>query len=70
MGVLHSRDQIVLVAAAGAHRGSTFAAAEFVMDYLKSTATIWKKEVTTEGETWLGLKASDEHATKRWDANN
>ena len=66
VGVLSAGDQIVLVVVAGAHRESCFLAAQFVMDYLKSTATIWKKEVTGKSAKWLGLKQSDSDAAKRW----
>ena len=48
------------------HRGDAFAAAEFLMDYLKSRAPFWKKETGTGGETWVAAKDADEDALKRW----
>ena len=66
VGPLSARDQIVLVGVAGHHRLATFSAAEYIMDTLKSTATIWKKECTDGGDHWLGLKASDAQAAARW----
>lgn len=65
-GTLSPTDQIVLVVAAGAHRGEAFAACEFVMDYLKTSAPFWKKEHTLEGERWVEARASDDEAASRW----
>ena len=56
----------MMVATAAAHRGDAFAAAEFLMDYLKSRAPFWKKEVTTTGEAWVDARAEDEGALERW----
>lgn len=66
-GTLQPCDQIVLVAVSGAHRGEAFAACEFVMDYLKTEAPFWKKEVTPSGERWVEAKSSDDDAKARWD---
>ena len=66
VGKLSARAQIVFVAVAGQHRSEAFQAAEFIMDYLKSTATIWKKEVGSDGAHWLGMKDKDAQAAKRW----
>lgn len=66
VGTLQPCDQIVLVAVSGAHRGEAFAACEFVMDYLKTEAPFWKKEVTPSGERWVEAKASDDDAKARW----
>ncbi len=57
---------IMMVATAAPHRVDAFAAAEFLMDYLKSRAPFWKKEVTREGAAWVASKAEDEDALKRW----
>ena len=58
---------IMMVAAASAHRADAFAAADFLMDYLKSRAPFWKKEVTAEGADWVAAKDDDEAALTRWD---
>ena len=57
---------IMMVATASPHRADAFAAAEFLMDYLKSRAPFWKKEVTASGESWVEAKESDEDALTRW----
>ncbi len=66
VGVLRPTDQIVLVVVAGAHRGEAFAACEFVMDYLKTQAPFWKKELTAQGSRWVEARTSDEAAAQRW----
>lgn len=66
VGRLLPGDPIVLVAVAGSHRGETFAACEFIMDYLKTRAPFWKKEETPEGERWVEARASDDAAAMRW----
>jgi len=67
VGTLQPCDQIVLVAVSGGHRGEAFAACAFVMDYLKTEAPFWKKEVTQSGERWVEAKTSDDEARERWD---
>lgn len=57
---------IMMVATAARHRAEAFAAAEFLMDYLKSRAPFWKKEIRADGSTWVAAKDSDEAALKRW----
>jgi len=66
VGRLLPGDPIVLVAVAGSHRGEAFAACEFIMDYLKTRAPLWKKEETPEGERWVEARASDDAAAMRW----
>jgi len=66
VGPLSPSDQIVLVAVTSAHRGESFAACQFIMDYLKTRAPFWKKEQTPEGERWVEARASDEDAAARW----
>ena len=66
VGPLRPMDQIVLVAVAGGHRGDTFAACEFIMDYLKTRAPFWKKEQTPEGARWVDARESDDRAAERW----
>ena len=66
VGPLKPGDQIVLVAVTSAHRGESFAACQFIMDYLKTRAPFWKKEETPDGERWIEARASDEDAAARW----
>ena len=66
-GELAPTDQIVLVAVASAHRADAFAACEFIMDYLKTRAPFWKKELRPEGARWVEARASDDAAASRWD---
>ena len=66
VGPLAPTDPIVLVAVASGHRGDAFAACEFIMDYLKTRAPFWKKEVTPEGEKWVDARESDDTAAARW----
>ena len=68
VGTLKPGEQIVLVVVTGAHRGEAFAACEFVIDYLKTSAPFWKKEQTTSGSRWVEARASDETSAKRWKA--
>lgn len=60
---------IMMVATAAPHRGDAFAAAEFLMDYLKSRAPFWKKEIGPEGAAWVAAKDADEAALDRWTAD-
>jgi molybdopterin synthase catalytic subunit len=66
-GVLRPGEIIMMVATAARHRADAFAAAEYLMDYLKSRAPFWKKEVTRDGDGWVAARAVDEDALKRWD---
>src|SRR5687767_3108438 len=65
-GRLVPGDAIVLVVTAAAHRGDAFAAAEFLMDYLKTSAPFWKREERASGPTWVDAKAADDAAASRW----
>ncbi len=66
VGLLAPMDQIVLVAVASAHRGASFQACEFLMDYLKTQAPFWKKEDTPDGARWVDARATDDAALARW----
>jgi molybdopterin synthase catalytic subunit len=66
VGLLQPQDQIVLVAVTSAHRGESFQACEFLMDYLKTQAPFWKKEVTPDGARWVDARVSDDQALARW----
>jgi molybdopterin synthase catalytic subunit len=66
IGPLLPLDQIVLVAVTSPHRGEAFAACEFIMDYLKTSAPFWKKEQTPEGERWVDARTTDDDAMAKW----
>jgi molybdopterin synthase catalytic subunit len=66
VGPLKPLDQIVLVAVTSAHRGEAFSACEFIMDYLKTEAPFWKKEVTPQGARWVDARVTDDEALAKW----
>jgi molybdopterin synthase catalytic subunit len=66
VGLMQPLEQVVLVAVSSAHRGESFAACEFLMDYLKTQAPFWKKEVTPEGARWVDARITDDAALARW----
>ena len=66
VGILNPLDQIVLVAVTSAHRGQSFQACEFLMDYLKTQAPFWKKETGPNGSHWVDARISDDQALARW----
>ena len=67
VGALQPGDNIVLVVAASAHRQAAFAAAAFLMDYLKTRAPFWKKESTADGtSSWVDARETDDRALDRW----
>ena len=69
IGKLLPMDQIVMVAVTSAHRGESFKACEYVMDYLKTQAPFWKKEQTPEASSaarWVDARASDDAALAKW----
>ena len=72
VGVLQPLDQVVMVAVTSAHRGESFKACEFLMDYLKTQAPFWKKEQTPDGARWVDARVGDDAALSRWGirANN
>ena len=65
-GRLVPGEMIMMVATASKHRKDAFEAAEYLMDYLKSRAPFWKREITDAGESWVSSKAEDEDALTRW----
>ncbi len=67
IGALAPGDQIVLVVVASAHRDAAFEAARFIMDFLKTKATFWKKEETGSGAKWVDAKSSDSDSVQRWE---
>ncbi len=66
IGLLRPMDQIVMVAVTSAHRGESFKACEFLMDYLKTQAPFWKKEQTPQGAHWVDARAGDDAALAKW----
>lgn len=65
-GSLEPEDMIMMVATSAPHRVDAFQAAEFLMDFLKSRAPFWKKEVTLKSSDWVAAKDEDEAALDRW----
>lgn len=68
VGALAPADQIVLVSVLSAHRADAFEACQFIMDYLKTDAPFWKKEVSDQGSRWVESRKSDIFAQKKWDS--
>lgn len=66
VGLLQPLDQVVMVAVTSAHRGESFKACEFLMDYLKTQAPFWKKEETPQGARWVDARVSDDAALAKW----
>ncbi|MFM9864787.1 MAG: molybdopterin synthase catalytic subunit MoaE [Micropepsaceae bacterium] len=66
VGELKPGERIVLVVTAAAHRRAAFEAAEFLMDYLKTRAPFWKRELRASGEHWVEPRDSDDEAAARW----
>ncbi len=66
IGRLNPNDQIVLVATAASHRGEAFKACEFIIDYLKTAAPFWKKELKPQGGEWLETRETDVQRMDHW----
>lgn len=66
IGQLFANDQIVLVATTALHRGEAFAGCEFIIDYLKTAAPFWKKELTDKGSQWLETRDTDVKRMEHW----
>lgn len=65
-GRMTPEDRIMMVATASRHREDAFQAAAFLMDFLKSRAPFWKKEITATGEAWVAARDADEAALSQW----
>jgi molybdopterin synthase catalytic subunit len=65
-GRIEPGEDIVLVVTASSHRQDAFAAAEFLMDYLKTQAPFWKRVEQPAGATWVEAKSADDVAAERW----
>ena len=70
VGELLPSDQIVFVGVASQHRADAFEAAQFVMDYLKTKATFWKKVDQGDQQHWVESKVSDQTASQRWQTHD
>jgi len=66
VGRIMSGENIVLVVTASQHRQAAFEAAEFLMDYLKTSAPFWKREEGTSGANWVEARSHDDDAAARW----
>ena len=66
VGEMSPTEPIVVVAVASPHRKEAFLGCEFVIDYLKTRAPFWKKEVTEGGERWVDARDSDTKAEEKW----
>ena len=66
IGHLHASEQIVLVLVASSHRPDAFAACEFIMDFLKTEAIFWKKEIRGDQEVWIDSTADDRSRRDDW----
>jgi molybdopterin synthase catalytic subunit len=66
VGDLSLSDQIVFVGVTSSHREDAFASAQFLMDYLKTKAPFWKKETTSQGQSWLSTNDKDQLAADKW----
>ena len=66
IGKLKPDEQIVFVGISSKHRKAAFSANEFIMDFLKTKAPFWKKEVTGDGEYWVEAKLSDQQKAEQW----
>ena len=66
VGRIRPGENIVLVLAASQHRQAAFAAAEFLMDYLKANAPFWKREESARGTSWIEARDHDDAAAARW----
>jgi molybdopterin synthase catalytic subunit len=67
IGKLAPGDQIVWVGVASTHRGAAFSACEFIMDFLKTQAPFWKKELGAGGEHWVSVRQQDSSRAARWE---
>jgi molybdopterin synthase catalytic subunit len=65
-GRIEPGEDIMMVATASSHRAAAFAAAEFLMDYLKTRAPFWKQVENAGAKIWVEAKATDDAAAGRW----
>ena len=66
VGAMQPGDQIVMVGTASTHRQDAFESAAYIMDFLKSKAPFWKKQLTDAGNDWIESRESDNEAITRW----
>ena len=70
VGLLTPQEPIVFVGVVSRHRTDAFRACEFLIDYLKTRAPLWKKETTPDGARWVEARATDDAAAERWSPEN
>lgn len=70
IGKLSPGDPIVWVGVSSAHREAAFSACEYIMDYLKTRAPFWKKELGPKGEHWVAARDHDSRRAARWDEDS
>ena len=66
IGELRPGERIVWVGVSSRHRGGSFSACEYIMDYLKTNAPFWKKEIGPQGEHWVDARDTDSDRARRW----
>ncbi|MEP1471576.1 MAG: molybdopterin synthase catalytic subunit MoaE [Halieaceae bacterium] len=69
IGELTPGERIVWVGVSSRHRGASFSACEYIMDYLKTNAPFWKKEIGPDGEHWVEARDTDTDRARRWAAS-
>lgn len=69
VGEIGVNEQIVFVGVSSSHRKDAFAATEYLMDFLKTKAPFWKKEIRDDSQSWIESKISDQNAMLRWNQN-
>ena len=70
VGELAAGEGIVWVGGSAAHRAAAFSACEFTMDYLKTRAPFWKKEIGPDGQRWVEARDADTERARRWSAGH
>lgn len=70
IGEIESSEQIVFVGVTSKHRKNAFEATQYIMDYLKASAPLWKQEGTPKGMKWVATKPSDQAAITDWNSKN
>ena len=67
IGTIGVNEQIVFVGVTSKHRRAAFESTQFIMDYLKTQAPLWKQENSGKGAIWVAAKESDKQATDKWE---
>ncbi|MDE0645679.1 MAG: molybdenum cofactor biosynthesis protein MoaE [Gammaproteobacteria bacterium] len=67
VGLIKSREQIVVVLVGAEHRAEAFSACEFIIDFLKTDTILWKKEIHHDGSSWIESLDTDYQRSKHWE---